>query len=82
METCSSILPGKSHGQRSLVGYSPQGHKELDTTERLSTHTHHIDLLLEEKSCVQISCLPLPEMVPVNPGIQITQTLAQELQED
>ena len=24
-------------GQRSLVGYSPQGHKELDTTERLST---------------------------------------------
>ena len=24
-------LPGKSHGQRSLVGYSPQGHKELDT---------------------------------------------------
>ena len=28
------------HGQRSLVGYSPWGHKELDTTERLSTqHT-------------------------------------------
>ena len=25
------------HGQRSLVGYSPWGHKELDTTERLST---------------------------------------------
>ena len=23
-----------------LVGYSPWGHKELDTTERLSTHTH------------------------------------------
>ena len=29
------LLPGKSHGQRSLVGYSPWGHKELDTTERL-----------------------------------------------
>ena len=29
----SSILAGKSHGQRSLVGYSPWGHKELDTTE-------------------------------------------------
>ena len=27
------FLPGKSHGQRSLVGYSSQGHKELDTTE-------------------------------------------------
>ena len=29
------LLPGKSHGQRSLVGYSPRGRKELDTTERL-----------------------------------------------
>ena len=29
------LLPGKSHGQRSLVGYSPLGLKELDTTERL-----------------------------------------------
>ena len=29
------LLPGKSHGQRSLVGYSPWGRKESDTTERL-----------------------------------------------
>ena len=28
--------PGEFHGQRSLVGYSPWGHKESDTTERLS----------------------------------------------
>ena len=34
------FLPGESHGQRSLVGYSPWGHKELDTTERLSTHAY------------------------------------------
>ena len=27
------FLPGESHGQRSLVDYSPWGHKELDTTE-------------------------------------------------
>ena len=27
------FLPGKSHGQRSLVGYSPKGCKESDTTE-------------------------------------------------
>ena len=33
MATQSSILPGKSHGRRSLVGYSPWGHKELDMTE-------------------------------------------------
>ena len=32
------FLPGESHGQRSLVGYSPRGRKELDTTERLHTH--------------------------------------------
>ena len=31
-------MPGESHGQRSLVGYSPWGHTELDTTERLSLH--------------------------------------------
>ena len=29
------LLPGKSHGWRSLVGCSPRGHEELDTTERL-----------------------------------------------
>ena len=27
------LLPGKSHGQRNLVGYSSQDHKELDMTE-------------------------------------------------
>ena len=32
------LLPGKSHGRRSLVGYSPWGRKELDTTERLHFH--------------------------------------------
>ena len=31
------FLPGKSHGQRSLVDYSPWGHKESDTTEWLNT---------------------------------------------
>ena len=29
------LLPGESHGGRSLVGYSSWGHKELDTTKRL-----------------------------------------------
>ena len=35
MATHSSILAGESHGRRSLVGYSPWGRKESDTTERL-----------------------------------------------
>ena len=33
------LLPGKFHGLRSLVGYSPWGHKELGTTEWLFTFT-------------------------------------------
>ena len=35
-----ALLPGKSHGQRSLVGHSPWGCKESDTTEQLSSDTH------------------------------------------
>ena len=31
------FLPGESHGQRSLEGYSPRCHEELDMAERLST---------------------------------------------
>ena len=30
------FLPGEFHEQRSLVGYSPEGHKELDMTEQLT----------------------------------------------
>ena len=32
------LLPGESHGQRSLVDYSPRGRKELDRTERLNNN--------------------------------------------
>ena len=38
------FLPGKSHGQRSLVGYSPWGREEWDMTERL--HFHFSDFQL------------------------------------
>ena len=31
-------MSGKFHGQRSLAGYSPWGHKEADMTEQLSMH--------------------------------------------
>ena len=34
------FLPGESHGRRSLVGYSPRGRKESDTTERLHLTSH------------------------------------------
>ena len=36
MVTHSSILAWKTHGQRSLAGYSSWGRKESDTTERLN----------------------------------------------
>ena len=34
-----NIIPGKSHGQRGLTGYSPWVHKESDTTGHTCTHT-------------------------------------------
>ena len=44
-------LTGKSHGQRSLVGYSPCGRKESGTTERLTLTYLHVTIL----------CLPVSE---------------------
>ena len=35
------FLPGESHGWRSLVGYSPRGRKESDTTERFHLTSPH-----------------------------------------
>ena len=35
------FLPGKFHGQRSLVGYSPWGHKESDMTKHTAGSNHH-----------------------------------------
>ena len=37
-EMATHSKPGKFHEQRSLVGYSPWGPKELDMTEQWSTH--------------------------------------------
>ena len=39
MATHSSILAWETHGQRSLVGYSPCGPKESDMTEHAHMHT-------------------------------------------
>ena len=42
-EGMAVFLPGESNGQRSLAGYSPWGHKELDMIERLGMA--HVQLL-------------------------------------
>ena len=46
-------LPGESHGRRSLVGYSPWGHKESDMTERLHSLTHTLNPTLVLWSCTE-----------------------------
>ena len=43
------FLPGESHGQRSLVGYSPEGCKELDTTE-VTQHAHMLNYKIHIKT--------------------------------
>ena len=40
------FLPGKSHGQKSLVGYSSWGCKELDRTEQLTQSTNSVVLTI------------------------------------
>ena len=40
MATTPVFLPWKSHGERMLVGFSPWGHTESDTTEPTYIHTH------------------------------------------
>ena len=54
------LLPGKSHGWRRLVGYSPWSHEELDMTEWL--HFHFSLLCIGERNGnpLQCSCLENP----------------------
>ena len=40
MAVAPVVLPREFHRQRSLVGYSPWGHKESDTTEQLHFERH------------------------------------------
>ena len=44
MQPTPVFLPGESHEQRSLAGYSPWGHKESDMTEA-TEHEHETSLL-------------------------------------
>ena len=46
------LLPGKSHGWRSLVSCSPWGREESDTTERLHFHFHALEKEMASHSSV------------------------------
>ena len=54
------LLPGKSLGRRSLVGYSPWGHEESDTTEQLHFHFPLSCIGEGNVNSLQCSCLENP----------------------
>ena len=54
------LLPGKSHGWRNLVGWSPWGHEESDKTERLHIHFSLSCTGEGNGNAVQSSCLENP----------------------
>ena len=56
----SVLLPGKSHGRRSLVGCSPWGREESDTTERLHFHFSLACIGEGNGNPFQCSCLENP----------------------
>ena len=51
------FLPGESHGQKSLVGYSPWGHKESDTAEQLTHNTQAVSVVKHSEyyACCQLT---------------------------
>ena len=55
----SVFLPGESHGQRCLVGYSPWGRKESDTTERFHIMYIYTSLCKSLFKCCIKMCLHL-----------------------
>ena len=55
-----ALLPGKSHGQRSLVGCSPWGREESDMTERLHFHFSLSCIGEGNGNPLQYSCLENP----------------------
>ena len=60
MATTPVLLPGKSHGWRSLVGCSPWGREESDTTERLHFHFPLSYIGEGNSNPLQCSCLENP----------------------
>ena len=56
------LLPGESHGGRSLVGCSPAGHEESNKTERLHFHFLLSCIGEENGNPLQCSCLENPKV--------------------
>ena len=50
-QSTSVFLPGESHGQRNLAGYSPWGHTDSDTTETTSQQQQQQQ---QQQQCIDI----------------------------
>ena len=59
------ILPGRFHGLRSLVGYSPWGCKESDMTEQL--HSHHSGIIWASLVAQMVKNLPAMQATWIPP---------------
>ena len=57
-QSTSALLSGKSHGQRRLIGYSPWGHKESDTTEQFHFHLASVRPRLQNGALMKAELIP------------------------
>ena len=71
-------LPGKSHGQRSLIGYSPWGHKELDMTKQLHFHLSSSVHRDSPGKTTGVSCHALLQGIIPNPAVELRSPALQE----
>ena len=69
------FLPGRSHGQRSLAGYSLWGHKESDMTPQLNNNDSRLATIVsaeqQRDSAIRIQISILPCKLPSHPGCHI-----------
>ena len=54
MKSTPALLPGKSHGRRSLIGYSLWGREESDTTERLHFTSIKLKIRFLNRECLRV----------------------------
>ena len=59
-------LPGKSHGQRGLMGYSPCGHKRVKYNWPTEQHKHELVMIPPIKNWTLRLILPFPSSVLIN----------------
>ena len=72
------FLAGEFHGQRSLVGYHPWGHKESDMTERLTLSQFSYCCCSVAKSCPTL-CNPMDCSMPDFPAFYYLPKFAQHI---